>query len=134
MTLALLVDLPLEFRWLFVFVVKMVVLAFVFYVAGVLVVGGKRARFGDALVISLLGTILGDVCIAFLHGIFGLIAALVVWLVLIRYFYETGWLGAVGVAVLAVIVYVILIVVLGVIFTLVFELLPGIPFPSMISV
>jgi len=40
----------------------------------------------------------------------------VIWLALIKNFYETGWLGAIAVAVLAVIVFLIISLILAVVF------------------
>jgi len=89
------------------FVVGLFVLTFVFYIAGVLVVGRKRALFSDAFVISLLGTIIEAVCTLFFPLWIGILLSLLVWLLLIRHYYETGWLGAIAVGILAVIVLVV---------------------------
>lgn len=97
-----------------VFIVNLIVLTVVFYVAGIVVVGKKRARFGDAFVISLFGTLAGTILNLFIpqYGV-GTILSLIVWLLLIRRYYETGWLGALAVAILAVIVMVALGFLLG---------------------
>jgi len=79
------------------------------------VVGGRRALFSDAFLISLLGTIVGNICLLFFPPVIGLILSLVVWLLLIRHYYETGWLGALAVAILAVIIFVVILFILGLI-------------------
>jgi len=89
------------------FVVGLFVLTFVFYIAGVIVVGGKRALFSDAFVISLMGTIIEAVCTLFFPLWIGILLSLLVWLLLIRHYYETGWLGAIAVGILAVIALVV---------------------------
>ncbi len=99
---------------LFSFIVGLIVLTIIFYVAGRLVVGGKRALFSDAFVISLLGTIVMNVCLYFFHPLVGAILSLIVWLLLIRHYYETGWLGAIAVAIMAVIVSVVIAILLGI--------------------
>ena len=99
------------------FFVGLFVLTFVFYIAGIIVVGRKRALFSDAFVIALLGTIIGSI-ISFLLPLFpfvGLIFSLLVWLVLIRYYYETGWLGAMAVGILAIIIEIVVMVILAII-------------------
>jgi len=111
------------------FVVKLMVLTIVFYVAGVLIVGKKRALFVDAFIIALLGIVISTFIMAFLPGMvlftfdshkfgfghgLGLLISLFVYLLLIRHYYETGWLGALAVAVLAVIVFVVLAFILAV--------------------
>jgi len=94
------------------FVVNLIVMTGVFYVAGVIVVGKKRALLSDAFVISLLGTILGTICTLFIPLI-GAIVSFIVWLLLIKHYYETGWLGALAVAILAVIIYVVVLFILA---------------------
>lgn len=101
------------------FVVSLFIMTIVFYIAGRIVVGGKRALFSDAFIISFLGSILSTACVLFLPWkIIGVILAFVLWLSLIRRFYETGWLGAIAVAIMAVIVYVGVLVVVGFLFGL----------------
>jgi len=90
-----------------VFIVNLIVLTIVFYVAGRVVVGKKRAKFGDAFVISLFGTLTGTILSLFIPHWLGAILSLIVWLLLIRHFYETGWLGALAVGILAVIVMIV---------------------------
>jgi len=97
---------------LIAFIVNLIVMTGVFYVAGVIVVGKKRALLSDAFVISLLGTILGTICTLFIPLI-GAIVSFIVWLLLIRHYYETGWLGAPAVAILAVIIYVAVLFILA---------------------
>lgn len=101
------------------FVVSLFIMTIVFYIAGRIVVGGKRALFSDAFIISFLGSILSTACVLFLPWkIIGVILAFVLWLSLIRRFYETGWLGAIAVAIMAVIVYVGVLVFVGFLFGL----------------
>lgn len=95
------------------FIINLIVMTVVFYVAGVIVVGKRRALFSDALVISLLGTVVGNICLLFFPPVIGLILSLFVWLLLIKRYYETGWLGALAVAVLAVIIYVVVLIILA---------------------
>ena len=107
------------------FIVDLIVMTIVFYVAGVIVVGKRRALFSDAFVISLLGTVVGNICSLFFPTVIGWILSLIVWLLLIRHYYETGWLGALAVAILAVIVYVVILVILAFIFAIPLLLLAG---------
>ena len=99
---------------LFTFIVGLIVLTIIFYVAGRVVVGGKKALFSDAFVISLLGTIVMNVCLYFFHPLVGAIISLIVWLLLIKHYYETGWLGAIAVAIMAVIVSMVITILLGI--------------------
>jgi len=103
------------------FVVNLIALTIVLYVAGFIVVGKKRAQFSDAFVIALLGTVITTVFMVFLPDIpllrfdgrritigagLGLILSFLSYLLLIRHYYETGWLGALAVAIMAVLVFV----------------------------
>lgn len=107
------------------FVINLIVMTVVFYVAGVIVVGTRRALLSDAFVISLLGTVVGNICLLFFPPLIGLILSLIVWLLLIKRYYETGWLGALAVAVLAVIIYVVVLVVLALLLAIPFLLFAG---------
>ena len=100
------------------FIINLIVMTFVFYVAGVIVVGKRRALFSDALVISLLGTVVGNICLLFFPPLIGLILSFLIWLLLIRHYYETGWFGALAVAFLAVITYVVVLVILAVLLSI----------------
>jgi len=100
---------------IFLFIMNLIIMTIVFYVAGIIVVGKRRALFSDAFVISLLGTVVGNICLLFFRPIIGLFLSLIVWLLLIRHYYETGWLGALAVAILAVIVFVVILFILGLI-------------------
>jgi len=117
------------------FIVKLLVLTSVFYVAGVLIVGRKRALFSDAFIIALLGTVISTFFMAFLPGMtlftfdshrfgighgLGLLISFFVYLLLIRHYYETGWLGALAVAMLAVIIFVVLAFILAVLLVIPF--------------
>jgi hypothetical protein len=106
------------------FIINLVVMTIVFYVAGAIVVGKRRALFSDALVISLLGTVVGNICSLF-FPVIGWILSLIVWLLLIRRYYETGWLGALAVSILAVIIYVVVWVILALIFAIPILLFAG---------
>jgi len=101
---------PEEYRLLFgitAFIVQLITLTIVFYIAGVIVVGKRRALFSDAFVISLLGTVVSIICDLFFPSLIGVILSLLVWLLLIRHYYETGWLGAFAVGIVAVIIAIV---------------------------
>jgi hypothetical protein len=110
------------------FIVNLIVLTIVLYVAGFVVVGRKRARFLDAFVIALLGTVISTFFMVLLPHIpllefdgrkltmgagLGLILSFLGYLLLIRHYYETGWLGALAVAIVAVIVFVVFTIIMA---------------------
>ena len=117
---------PPEFRVIFpliFFLVQLLVLTGVLYFAGLIVVGGKRARLMDAFLISFLGTVLSTVFVLFIPYLFiALILSVFVWLLLIKRFYETGWLGAIAVGLLAMIIFLVVAILLALAFGIVREI------------
>jgi len=115
------------------FLVNLIVLTFVLYFAGLIVVGGKRARFSDAFLISLLGSVLSAVFFLFIpYGLIALLLGVLAWLLLIRSLYETGWLGAIAVGILAIIIFLAVAIILALLFgilSVILELLLGILVP-----
>ena len=99
-----------------VFLIQVLILSVVIYIAGLMVVGGRKATFGDAFKISLLGTVLGGLiyaAISFFVPLLGLIVYILIWLALIKQYFETGWLNALAIGILAVIVWIVLIIIVG---------------------
>jgi len=95
------------------FILNLIILTIVFYIAGRIVVGKKRALFSDAFVISLLGTIVMSICLNFFGLLVGAVLSLIIWLLLVKHYYETGWLGAIAVGIMALIVSIVILVVLA---------------------
>lgn len=98
------------------FLIELLMLTIVLYVAGRVVVGERRARLLDALIIALLGTVLSAILIAFIpYGFIALILSALVWLLLIKGLYETGWLGAIAVGILALVIFIAVLLLLALI-------------------
>ncbi len=105
------------------FFVNLLVLAVVLYLAGLIIVGGKRALFSDAFIISLLGTVLSTIFFLFIpYNLLALFLSVFVWLLLIKRLYETGWLSAIAVGILAMIIFLAVTVLLALIFGILFIL------------
>jgi len=99
------------------FFVEFLFLALVLYIAGRIVVGGKRTLFSDAFLIALVGTILSGVFMVFIpYSLLALLLSVFVWLLLIKRLYETGWLDAIAVGVLALIVFLVVLVLIALLF------------------
>ena len=104
-------QIPAEYRLLYsviAIIVNLIILTLVFYLAGVIVVGKRRALLSDAFVIALLGTAVSGICNYFFSPLIGAVLSFLVWILLIRHYYETGWLGALAVGILAVIIAVVM--------------------------
>ena len=93
------------------FIIYLLVIGFVLWLAGEIVVG-RRITFGEALAIAGVGTFLVGASIAFL-GLIGLLLGLVIFLLLVKHYFKTGWFGAIGVGIMAIIVLVVLTFILG---------------------
>ena len=109
-----------------VFLVQILIISFVIYIAGLMVVGGRKATFGDAFKISLLGTILGVLvaaAVSFFIPLIGLIVYILIWLALIKQYFETGWLNAIAIGILAIIVALVLLIIVGLILAIPLTLL-----------
>src|SRR6266849_5828863 len=78
----------------FLIIVYLLVIGFVLWLAGEIVVG-RRVTFGEALGIASVGTFLVGASIAFL-GTIGIILGLLIFLLLVKHYFKTGWLGAIG--------------------------------------
>ena len=89
-------------------VVNVVVNSLFVWLAGRALVGKEKAKFTDALWIVILGSVIGGIIGAFLSGIIGSIIAFILWLGLIKHFFDCGWGKAFLVAILAVIIQVVL--------------------------
>ena len=96
-------------------VVSTIIVAPVLWLAGRALVGGDKAKFFDAIWIVVLGTIIGAVLNALIGGIVAAVIMFIVWLALIKHFFDCGWLKAFAIAVIAVIIFVIIVVILAVI-------------------
>jgi hypothetical protein len=97
--------------FLILFIIYLLIIGFVLWLAGEIVVG-KRVTFGEALAVAGVGTFLVGASIAFL-GLLGVLLGILIFLLLVKHYFKTGWLGAIGVAIMAVIVGVVLTFILG---------------------
>jgi hypothetical protein len=103
-------------------IVNVLVLTPVLWIAGRLLVGSNKAKFFDALWIVILGTVIGGVASAFFSGILASILVLVIWLGLIKHFFDCGWLKALVISIVAVVVFIILMIILGILGLAIFAL------------
>jgi hypothetical protein len=96
-------------------VIGIIVVAPILWLVGRALVGKEKAKFTDAIWIVVLGTIIGAVVGAFVGSLVSAIIMFVVWLALIKHFFDCGWLKAFVIAVIAVIIFVIIVAILAVI-------------------
>lgn len=96
-------------------VVSTIILSPVLWFTGKSLVGKEKAKFFDAIWIVLLGTIIGAVVGFFLPALVAAIVMFIVWLALIKHFFDCGWLMAFAIAVVAVVIFVVIAIILGII-------------------
>jgi hypothetical protein len=107
-------------------IVAIIIIAPVLWLVGRALVGKQKAKFTDAIWIVVLGVIIGAIVGALIGGLIAAIIMFVVWLALIKHFFDCGWLMAFAIAVIAVIVFVVIVFVLALIGIAVIGL--GLPF------
>jgi hypothetical protein len=95
--------------------VNVIVVAPILWISGRLLVGKDKAKFTDAIWIVILGVVLGAIVNVFLSGLIAAVIMLIVWLALIKHFFDCGWLKAFIIAVLAVIIFVVIVTILAII-------------------
>ena len=96
-------------------VVNVIVLAPALWLSGRALVGKDKAKFTDAIWIVVLGVVLGAVVNFLVSGLIAAVIMFIVWLALIKHFFDCGWLKAFVIAVLAVIIFIIIVVILAII-------------------
>jgi hypothetical protein len=96
-------------------VVAIIVVAPILWLVGRALVGGQKAKFTDAIWIVVLGTVIGAVVGALIGSFISAIIMFVVWLALIKHFFDCGWLKAFVIAVIAVIIFIVIVAILALI-------------------
>ena len=95
-------------------VIKIIVLSPAFWLAGRALAGKEKAKFLDAVWIVILGTLIGGIFSYFeIIGIIALIIQLIIWLGLVKHFFDTDWIRAFVISVLAVIIIIVVGFILG---------------------
>ena len=94
-------------------VIDLIILSPVLWLAGRVVVGKGKAKFSHAVLIVLIGAIVGGIFGFFFSGVIATIIILLIWLWLIKHFFQSGWLQAFGIAIVAIIIFVVIAFVLG---------------------
>jgi hypothetical protein len=96
-------------------IVTVIVNSLIVWLAGRAMVGSEKAKFSDAIWIVILGSIIGGALNAWVSGILGSIIVLILWLLLIKHFFDCGWLKALVIAIIAVIISIIIGVIVGIV-------------------
>ena len=89
-------------------VVNVIVLGPVLWLSGRALVGKEKPRFTDGLWIAALGTVIGAFLGYFFSGLIATIVILILWLALIKRFFDCGWGKAILIALIAVVIFIII--------------------------
>ena len=106
-------------------ILNIIVISPILWLVGRALVSKEKAKFTDALWIVALGTIIGFAFqyvsyyvvtgLGFIGTIIGAIVMVVVWLGLIKHFFDTGWAMAFAIALVAIVIYIVIAIILGLI-------------------
>jgi hypothetical protein len=94
-------------------VINAVILSPVLWISGRLLAGKDKARFFDALWIAVLGTAIADVLGIFIVGFIATLIVLFIWIALIKHFFDCGWLKAIAIGIIAILMLIVIAVILA---------------------
>ncbi len=106
-------------------IVSTIVIAPILWLVGRALAGKEKAKFTDAIWIVVLGTVIGAVVGAYIGGLWAALLMFVVWLALIKHFFDCGWIKAFAIAVVAVIVFIIVFFILVILLAIIGLTLPS---------
>lgn len=106
-------------------IIRILVLSPVLWISGRLLVGADKAKFTDAIWIVILGTIIAGIIDYFFYGWLSTIIVLLVWLGLVKHFFDCGWLKALAISIIAILIFIAIAVLLGLIGLAVWSFLPS---------
>ena len=94
-------------------IVSVIIISPILWLVGRSMVGGAKAKFTDAIWIVVLGVIINVILGTFVHGTIGFIVTLIVWIALIKHYFDAGWGKAILIGIIAIIVLIIIAFVLA---------------------
>jgi len=97
-------------------IVNIILLAPVLWITGRLLVGKEKAKFTDALWIVIFGTLISAAFqYLFGSGIIASIILLIILLGLLKHFFDCGWLKALAIAIVAILIWIVIAIIVGII-------------------
>ena len=94
-------------------IVSTIVVSPALWLSGRALVGKEKAKFSDAVVTVVVGNVAGTIFGYFFTGFLALIIQLLLWLLVVKHFFDCGWLKALAISIFAVIVFAIIAIILG---------------------
>jgi hypothetical protein len=101
------------------------------WISGRLLAGKQNAKFTDALWIVIIGTVIfyfinwsittfaPDIFNSLLASLIAYFILLIIWLALVKHFFDCGWLKALAISIIAVIIAIVIWLIIGFIFALI---------------
>ena len=96
-------------------IVNIIVIVPSLWLAGRVLVGGKKARFIDSIYIVVAGTVVGHIVAYFLTGWIAALVQLVIWLGLVKHYFDASWGRALLIAIVAVVIFVVVSIILAIV-------------------
>ena len=97
-------------------IVNIIVLAPALWISGRLLVGKDKAKFTDALWIVIFGTVISIIFQGIFElGIISSIILLIILLALVKHFFDTGWIKALIIAIIAALIWIAISVIIALI-------------------
>jgi hypothetical protein len=96
-------------------IVNTIILSPVLWLSGRALVGKEKAKFTDALWIIILGAVIGALFGALFVGFIASIIQLILWLALVKHFFDCGWLKALAISIIAIVIFAAIAIILGLI-------------------
>ena len=90
----------------------------VLWLVGRGLVGKEKAKFTDAIWIVVLGIVIGAFVGVFIGGWIASLIMIVVWLGLVKHFFDCGWLMAFAISVVSVIIFIVIMFILAFLFNI----------------
>jgi hypothetical protein len=110
------------------------------WIAGRLLAGKQKAKFTDALWIVIIGTVVFYFINLFLTDLlsgFAIIIAyivmLIIWLALVKHFFDCGWLKALAISIIAIIIGIIFMIIIAFVLALIGIGAGWIPIPQQLG-
>ena len=94
-------------------IINAILLTGVLWISGRFLAGKDKAKFTDALWIAVLGTVIADVLGLFIVGVIATLIVLFVWIALIKHFFHCGWLKAIAIGIITILMLVVIALILG---------------------
>jgi len=94
-------------------IINVIILSPFLWLSGRAVVGKEKAKFKDAVFIVIIGTVVGTFFGVLFKGFIASIIQLILWLLVVKYFFDCGWLKALAISILAIIIFAVVAIILG---------------------